>query len=418
METPQNGRIASHLTLFGQRYDTKVAAKVWPSCHIGHNQRRVTTTSGTVASGVDAAQLYERYGNQIYRYCLGRLRDREEAADAAQNTFLRVHVALEKGVVPQYEASWLYKIAHNVCLSWIESSGRRALVETPRDLDSLSESALAAPANEHEAGEELAEALAALPQKLRKAFLLREWQGLSYAEIAEAMNTTVPAVETLLVRARRQMKATLEQSGTRLRRAAAAVLDVAGLRGLLSGGLGKVAAGAALVAVGGSGIGATVVLAGRTSSPPERRATSIERPAIAALPTRTEATTPARRARTRTATVSRTTRHTPVPAPTQAVVASPAPVAPAAPTTAAQSPPAPAQKPVRTTATETVIVTTTPAPTPQLAVPSLPPAPTVSTPTVPLLLAVPTTPAIVTTTTAPQLPVTPPAVTVPTVGIP
>ena len=111
----------------------------------------MTTTSGTVAPGAAAAQLYERYGNQIYRYCFARLRDREEAADAAQNTFLRVHVALEKGVVPRYETSWLYKIAHNVCLSWIESSGRRALVETPRDLDTLDESTLAAPASEHEA---------------------------------------------------------------------------------------------------------------------------------------------------------------------------------------------------------------------------------------------------------------------------
>src|SRR5690348_200917 len=152
---PRRSRIAEHVACV--RPDRQVSL----GSHCGDNQHQVTTMSGTAASGVAAAHLYERYGNQIYRYCLGRLRDREDAADAAQNTFLRVHLALEKGVVPRYEASWLYKIAHNVCLSWIESSGRRALVETPRDLDSLDEAVLAGPASEHEAVEDLAEALAA-----------------------------------------------------------------------------------------------------------------------------------------------------------------------------------------------------------------------------------------------------------------
>jgi RNA polymerase sigma factor (sigma-70 family) len=357
----------------------------------------VTTTSGTVASGVAAAQLYERYGNQIYRYCLGRLRDREEAADAAQNTFLRMHVALQKGVVPQYEASWLYKIAHNVCLSWIESSGRRALVETPRDLDSLDEAVLAGPASEHEAVEDLAEALAALPHNLRQAILLREWQGLSYTEIAAAMGTTVPAVETLLVRARRQMAATLERSGTRLRRAAAALFDVLGLRGLLSGGLDKVSTGAALIAVGGAGIGATVVL----SHP----ATSTARQAMPTLPSRATATAPARLPRERPAPVSGATHRVSTPGVTRPSVSTPSRVA--------QGPAAPPSDPAPTTPTVTLTLPP-PMPAPNVTVASLPGAPSISTPTLPSL---PTSQEVGTTATAPQLPATPapavPAVTIP-----
>jgi RNA polymerase sigma-70 factor (ECF subfamily) len=355
----------------------------------------VTTTSGSVASGVAAAQLYERYGNQIYRYCLGRLRDREEAADAAQNTFLRVHVALEKGVVPQYEASWLYKIAHNVCLSWIESSGRRALIETPRDLDSLDEAVLAGPASEHEVVEDLAEALAALPHNLRQAILLREWQGLSYAEIAAAMDTTVPAVETLLVRARRQMAATLERSGTRLRRAAAALFDVLGLRGFLSGGLDKASTGAALIAIGGSGVGAVAML----SHP----ATSTARSPVASLPTRTTATAPARLPRERAAAVSGATRRVSTPGLTRPVVSSPPPVAQedraaATPSDTARTAPA------------VTVISLAPAPAPALApevsVSSLPPAPSVSTPALPAL---PTPPELAVTTPTPAVP----AVTIP-----
>lgn len=359
----------------------------------------MTTTSGTVAPGVDAAQLYERYGGQIYRYCLGRLRNREEAADAVQNTFLRVHVALGKGVVPQYEASWLYKIAHNVCLTWIESSGRRALVETPRDLDSLDESLLAAPASEHEAVEQFAEALAALPHNLRQAILLREWQGLSYTEIAAAMDTTVSAVETLLVRARRQMAAMLERSGTRLRNTAAALLDVLGLRGLLSEGMDKVAAGAALVAVGGSGIGAAVALSSSPASPPPRPAPSIARPVVAVLPSRPSA--PARVSLQR-AVVQRATHRVSTPAPRLPDGSSPSstavePVSEAAP----RSPAAPAPGDV--------------------ALPSPPETPSVSTAALPTLPPSPvdeTTIASQLPVTAPQLPVTAAALTVPTATIP
>jgi RNA polymerase sigma-70 factor, ECF subfamily len=364
--------------------------------HFGDNQHEVTTTSGTAASGVAAAQLYEQYRNQIYRYCLGRLRDREEAADAAQNTFLRVHLALEKGVVPRYEASWLYKIAHNVCLSWIESSGRRALVETPRDLDSLDEAVLAGPASEHEAVEDLAEALAALPHNLRQAILLREWQGLSYAEIAAAMDTTVPAIETLLVRARRQMAATLERSGTRLRRAAAALFDVLGLRGLLSGGLDKVSTGAALVAIGGSGVGATVAL--------HHPATSTARPAVATLRARTTTTAPALLARERTATVVRAThRVSTAPAAPRLRVSSPPPVA------VARGPATPPPVPARTAPAVTVMSPTPAvavAPAPDVTVSTLTPAPSVSTPTLPSL------------PTPPELPATTPAPAVPAITIP
>src|SRR5438270_13734040 len=95
----------------------------------------------------ETAGLYERYNAQIYRYCLGRLRSREDAEDAVQNVFLRVYAALQKGVVPEFEAAWLYKIAHNVCLSKHAGSARRSRVESPQDLQLLEER-LAAPDSE------------------------------------------------------------------------------------------------------------------------------------------------------------------------------------------------------------------------------------------------------------------------------
>src|SRR3954469_1470623 len=84
-----------------------------------------------------AHALYDRYYLNIYRYALSQLRSAQDAEDAAQNTFLRAFAAMQKGVVPENEAAWLFKIAHNVCasskLAWL----RRRRIELPRALDEL-----------------------------------------------------------------------------------------------------------------------------------------------------------------------------------------------------------------------------------------------------------------------------------------
>ena len=159
-----------------------------------------------------ATDLYERYHQAVYRYCRSRLRASEEAEDAVQSTFLRAFTALRKGVVPECEAAWLYRIAHNVCLSRRLGSARRARVERPHDLETLGDR-LATP--ERERPEEiggLCDALAGMPERLRQVILLREWQGLSYAEIAEVLEVSVSAVETLIFRGRRHLAKALAGS--------------------------------------------------------------------------------------------------------------------------------------------------------------------------------------------------------------
>src|SRR5207247_2216457 len=59
--------------------------------------------------------LYENYGQRVFTFCYSRLRNREEAQDAAQTTFIYVHRSLQRGVVPEFELAWLLKIAFNVC---------------------------------------------------------------------------------------------------------------------------------------------------------------------------------------------------------------------------------------------------------------------------------------------------------------
>jgi RNA polymerase sigma-70 factor, ECF subfamily len=152
-----------------------------------------------------AADLYERYRPSVYRYCRARLRASDEAEDAVQSTFLRAFTALRAGIVPECESAWLFRIAHNVCLSRRLSSARRARVERPHDLEALGHRLASV---EHERPVELGglrEALADMPERLRRVILLRDWQGLSYAEIAEVLETSVSAVETLIFRGRRHL---------------------------------------------------------------------------------------------------------------------------------------------------------------------------------------------------------------------
>ena len=128
-----------------------------------------------------------------------------------QSTFLRVYRALDKGTAPEYEAAWLYKIAHNVCVARQTSSSRRLRLEAPNDFEVLQE---VVPSREGEQPLELLgieEALERMPENQRRAILLREWQGLSYREISEELGLSQAAVEMLIFRARRSLAGALEQ---------------------------------------------------------------------------------------------------------------------------------------------------------------------------------------------------------------
>src|SRR5881275_2471314 len=120
-----------------------------------------------------ATDLYERYASRLFGYCLHRLGSREEAEDAVQTTFLNAFRGLSRGVVPESETAWLFKIAENVCLSRHRASFRRRRVEAPGDLHAL-EATL--PARERLADEliPLPDALAEMPDAQRRALVLRE----------------------------------------------------------------------------------------------------------------------------------------------------------------------------------------------------------------------------------------------------
>jgi RNA polymerase sigma factor (sigma-70 family) len=185
------------------------------------------------APNAHATDLYERHGTRVLRFCLGRLGSREDAEDATQTTFLNAMSALRRGTVPHAEVAWLLRIAENVCHHRHRTAARQK--ESACDPTVLADVVEAPPARPDELIH-LAAALESLPERQRRAVLLREWQGLSYHEIGAELGLSQSAVETLLFRARRGLAQALEHDG-RSRRG----LGVVSLLGWLKTAVGSVA---------------------------------------------------------------------------------------------------------------------------------------------------------------------------------
>ena len=147
-------------------------------------------------------RLYRSYARDVYRYTLAVLRNPADAEDITQTTFLNAYRAYLRGEEPSRPRHWLIKIAHNACRSRHLRAVRRPQ-EVPFE-ETIA--AIPVPAEETPKLEELLEALGRLPFNQRAALVMRELEGRSYAEIADTLEVSVPAVETLIFRARRALR--------------------------------------------------------------------------------------------------------------------------------------------------------------------------------------------------------------------
>jgi RNA polymerase sigma factor (sigma-70 family) len=156
------------------------------------------------------AAISERYRERLVAYAEHMLRARGPAAaeDVVQDVLLRAYRALRADSRPMALRAWLYRIAHNRCLD--ELRGDRPTAELLEDAVASTEEDPAAAVGRRERLRELVRDIQDLPPQQRSALVIRELDGLSYAELAEALDTTVPAVKSLLVRARMNLAAAAE----------------------------------------------------------------------------------------------------------------------------------------------------------------------------------------------------------------
>src|SRR5919108_888679 len=184
--------------------------------------------------------LYRRYVKDVYHYALALLRNPADAEDVTQTTFMNAYRAFKRGDQIEKPQNWLIKIAHNVARTRYARSTRR-VKEVPLE-DHLDQ--LAVPEDDRPNVEGVLRALGRLPFNQRAALVMRELEGRSYREIADTLNVSVAAVETLIFRARRSLRV----RATALRALTAVPLPTS-LTQLFGGG-GAVAGGGALVGTG------------------------------------------------------------------------------------------------------------------------------------------------------------------------
>jgi RNA polymerase sigma factor (sigma-70 family) len=145
--------------------------------------------------------IHDRYRQRLFAYTRQMLAgSRSDAEDVLQDVFLRAYGALRNDDRPVTLRAWLYRVAHNRCIDQL-----RRPVPPAAEVYQLTRTPLRDPLDETERREDLRDLVKdvqRLPEQQRSALLMRELDGLSYAELADALRTSVPAIKSLLVRAR------------------------------------------------------------------------------------------------------------------------------------------------------------------------------------------------------------------------
>ena len=153
--------------------------------------------------------LYDRYKGAVYAYSARMLLDRAAAEDVLQETFARAYEHRDRLLNSTSFKAWLFTIARNQCLNALRKRGR----EVPFAPNAPEPPAPGATPFgnllKSEQADLVQRTLAALPPSYREVVVLREYQNLSYDEIAAVTRTTVSSVKSRLFKARRKIGAAL-----------------------------------------------------------------------------------------------------------------------------------------------------------------------------------------------------------------
>ena len=168
-------------------------------------------------------ELVTRYQGRLLSLFRHLVKGRDQAEDLAQEVFLRIYRARKRYVAGAKFSTWMFKIAHNVASNALRSASRRREVNVVSrssgampsfSLDSLAQAASGLMPTRQVDTAERAEmvrlAMESLNDRQRMALLLSKFEGMTYADIAEAMDLSTPAVKSLLSRARGNLRDILQ----------------------------------------------------------------------------------------------------------------------------------------------------------------------------------------------------------------
>lgn len=156
-------------------------------------------------------ELVEATEDRLFGTIAKMLGGIEGADDLAQRVYLRIWQARERYVPTAKFTTWMFSIARRLVLNERRGRSRRGAVfhdpapgETVKD--AVSKDSPEAEASAAELTEAIETALAGLPEEQRTAVVLRRYEEMPYEDIAEVLGTTVPAVKSLLFRARQSLR--------------------------------------------------------------------------------------------------------------------------------------------------------------------------------------------------------------------
>ncbi|TNE36094.1 RNA polymerase sigma factor, partial [bacterium] len=143
--------------------------------------------------------LYHKYHNRVYRFCLRMLGSEEAAKDAFQETFVKVYENRESFKGENF-GGWLFTIARNTCYNTLRTT------KTHSEFDELYYKSGSTNNVDFGLRKALEEAINSLPLTLKEAFILREYEDMSYTEIAEILEIDLSLAKIRVFRARKQLR--------------------------------------------------------------------------------------------------------------------------------------------------------------------------------------------------------------------
>ena len=165
-------------------------------------------------------ELILRWERPIYALAYRTIGREEDARDVCQEAFLRAYRGLAGFKGEAKFSSWLYRITLNLCRDWIRKQRRAPVSQMPEDTDAMELAAEVGPVESIEdlvARRELsavvARAMTLLPEEQRTAIILKEYQGMTFQEIADLQGCPLSTVKTRLYQGLSVLRRHLQRNG-------------------------------------------------------------------------------------------------------------------------------------------------------------------------------------------------------------
>jgi RNA polymerase sigma-70 factor (ECF subfamily) len=158
--------------------------------------------------------LVDTYSNNIYRICIGILARKEDAEDVTQEVFTKIYLNIQSFQEKAKLSTWIYRIAMNQCSEHLRKASRKKRFNKTISSDGNAPYQIAIEQTlhpdlqliEHEEQTIILNAINSLPEKYRMVLTLNAIEGVSYKDVAETLNSSLSATESLLYRAKQQLK--------------------------------------------------------------------------------------------------------------------------------------------------------------------------------------------------------------------